>query len=524
MSDQVQIEGLSEALQGKLIIAEGAVVYSNEIPADDHELRGVISYAKRKGVEQEKSLPPEKFAKFYNKYSKAVSDSEVQEMAKNLIEEAHLSGASDLHIANHGSFSTVRARRHGMMEDEETLPANVGEQLINTIYNTMSQGTTGSSLDKNKRQDGRVRREFLPEEVHSVRVHTEPIQSLMATGDKGIFMALRLLYDITGVTGNLQERFNALGYTQNHISLFNYLSNRKGMLIFSGQTGSGKTTSLKHYMESQADENRDKAFMSIEDPPEYPMERVNQVHVEDGNYKGAIKGSLRSDPDVIMIGEIRDSLTALAALEAAQTGHSILASIHAGSALDIVPRFAGLLSEGGRKNPRDLFCDHSVCSGLVYQRLVPVLCPKCKLPITELIKRDPSEPFRQKILPKPVQNRLLKVTDMASKKEQIHVLGEGCEYCNGKGIHGQTVVAEVIATDHMMLQHLRNNDFASAHKHWVEEQKGESFMRHAISLIEDGKLDPFTVERRLGLPLTYDMAFSNYSINAEDLALLAGEE
>lgn len=524
-NESVHNDTLPEKLRGKVIVANGAVYYSNEIPADDHELRAVISYARRKGIEEINALPTTEFAKFYNENSKAVSESEVQEMGKNLIQRAHEAGASDIHIADHGSFSTVRTRNLGMMEDSGTLPAKVGEDLIRTIYNTMTQGAA-SSFSETERQDGRMKREFLPKEVHSVRVHTEPIQSLMASGDKGTFMALRLLYDITGVTGTLEERFAALGYTPEHISIFRYLSNRSGMTLFSGPTGSGKTTAYKHYLESGADTYRDKAYMSIESPPEYPMERVVQVHV-DGNdalgWKRAIKGAMRSDPDVIGVGEILDGETALAALDAAQTGHSILTSMHASSALDIITRLAGLLNESGKNNPRDLICDHSVCSGLVHQRLVPILCPECKIPLTEYRDMDKENSLRRAHMPEPVLKRLLKAVDIKNCMEAIHVRGEGCSHCNGKGFLNRTVVAEVIATDHVLLSHLRKHDFSKAHKHWIEEQGGKSFVQHAIQLIEEGKLDPFETEKKLGLPLNYDKVSSNYRLSASDISEISGQ-
>jgi type II secretory ATPase GspE/PulE/Tfp pilus assembly ATPase PilB-like protein len=131
--------------------------------------------------------------------------------------------------------------------------------------------------------------------------------------------------------------------------------------------------------------------------------------------------------------------------------------------------------------------------------------------------------MRRKNLPEPVLKRLLKAVDMKNRMESIYIRGEGCEYCNNKGFHKQTVVAEVIATDHALLTHLRNNDFSSAHKHWTEEQNGKSFVQHAIQLIEDGQLDPLETEKKLGLPLNYDKVFSNYRLTASDLEQISGQ-
>ncbi len=148
---------------------------------------------------------------------------------------------------------------------------------------------------------------------------------------------MRLLYDQTEASGRLRERLSKLGYSVQQINRFSFLTTRSGLTLLSGPTGHGKSTALKHIMECMASENPEKAYMSIEDPPEYPLENVYQSQVNSGydlstgergeRYRDAIAGAMRSDPDTLMVGEIRYPDAAVAALDAAQTGHGVWSTI-----------------------------------------------------------------------------------------------------------------------------------------------------------------------------------------------------
>ncbi|MCT4533761.1 ATPase, T2SS/T4P/T4SS family [Halodesulfovibrio sp.] len=520
---------MPENLKGQVIIIDGVVHISDALAKDNHELLSFLSFAARKGFAETKRHPIKDFAEFYNKSKKAVSESEVQKMAVKILEDAREAGASDVHIADYGAFSTVQFRRMGMLEERQQLPEGVGHKLLSSMYTTMTDGAD-SNFSKTERQDGTLKTEYLPTDVQSVRLHTEPLKADMAKDKQGTFMAMRLLYDVTEATGSLEERMRTLGYTEQHISIFKYLSTRSGCVIFSGPTGSGKTTALKHAMESMAEENRDMSYMSLEDPPEFSMHLVKQIHIisdytDEHNrakvFRAALGGMLRSDIDGLMIGEMRYPEVVMAVLRAAQTGHSIWTSVHASSALNIIMLLATMLTDHGIREPRNYLCDHSICSGLINQRLVSVLCDHCKRPFTEIIELPEDDPERLRILPSGVFNRMLEVID-EDKIENVHFKGNGCKHCDNLGVVRQTVVAEVIATDYVMLEYLRKNDFISAHKHWINEQNGKSFVRHAIDLISEGKIDPTAVEKKLGVPLNYDKVFGHYSFNASDLESLSG--
>lgn len=520
---------MPENLQGTVIIVDGVVHVSDALAKDDHELLSYLSFAARKGFTENKWHSIKEFAELYKKNKKAVSESEVQNMAVNILQDAREVGASDIHIADYGAFTTIQFRRMGMLEEREQLPEGVGHKLLSSMYTTMTEGAD-SNFSKTERQDATLKSEFLPADVQSVRLHTEPLQAEMAKDKQGTFMAMRLLYDVTEATGTLEERMRTLGYTEQHIEIFKYLSTRSGCVIFSGPTGSGKTTAMKHVMESIAAENRDKSYMSLEDPPEFTMNLVKQIRlVSDYTdeakravlFRAALGGMMRSDIDGLMIGEMRYPEVVMAVLRAAQTGHSIWTSTHASSALNIITLLSTMLTDYGIAQPRNYLCDHSICSGLINQRLVPVLCEHCKRPFTEIVKLPENDPERLRILPRGVFNRMLEVID-TEKLENVYFKGHGCKHCDDMGIVSQTVVAEVIATDYIMLEHLRKNDFIGAHKHWINEQNGKSYVGHALDLISEGKVDPTVVEKKLGVPLNYDKAFGHYSFNADDLNRMSG--
>ena len=193
--------------------------------------------------------------------------------------------------------------------------------------------------------------------------------------------------------------------------------------------------------------------MSIEDPPEYPLENVKQVLVASNydsgpnergeKYRDAIAGAMRSDPDTLMVGEIRFPDAAAAALDAAQTGHGVWTTIHSNSAWGIIQRLVAMLRAAHYPDPLEYLCDHTVLAGLVHQRLVPVLCEHCKIPLMKIVKEIPEDDeFRMRVLPKAVLNRIMQTVTPKLLKD-VHVRGKGCPKCRGRGISGQIGRAHV---------------------------------------------------------------------------------
>ena len=510
------IDKAPKELAGDIALIDG-ILYCSDARRGDPLFISFASLARRLGVTEHEFVPAQDFAAKYSGANPGALEgiSVTQGYAINLIKEAYRKNATDIHIAYYGSYGIIKFRSLGMLKDYAKLPGKPTQDLIGVMYNTLSTSTNTVTFTETARQDSRiVKRSYLPKEVHSIRIHSEPLECDQAEDGTGIFMALRLLHDRTEATGDLSDRLKVLGYGDRDLAKFEQLTERTGLTIISGPTGHGKSTLLKHLMDSQALKNPQKNYMSIEDPPEYPLFGVHQVKVStnvDANadpakrareYTNAIAGAMRSDPDVLMIGEIRYPEAAKAAIDSALTGHGTFATLHANNAVGIILRMEALLSEAGYANPLEYLCDHNVLAGLIYQRLVPVLCPHCKIPLTTLLNATGEDAkHKSDVLPKHTENRLTRV--MKHGLDSVHIRGRGCGQCDDLGIVSQAVASEIIVTDEVFLRHVRQGNSDKAYEYWLKNMEGRTYVQHAIDGISEGRLDPYLTELRLGVPLNF---------------------
>lgn len=524
---------LSDETRERVLLENGILLVSNELKGTA-ELLSFSGYIRRYGIQSIEWLSPEEFTKrkrFHASDAKEYQEADVQEYAKLLFQQAYEEGASDIHIINEGAYGLIRFRRLGLLKDHAEISAGFAERLIATIYSTMSTAQSDGNFTPSKRQDARIaKREWLPSGVHSIRVHTEPLQSEQSSSGVGTYMPLRLLYDRTNASGTLEERTESLGFDSIDAKKFRFLTQRTGLTIISGPTGHGKSTLLKHLMEGQTISNPEKGYLSLEDPVEYPMWRVQQVLVSTKTtndplqrgraYMDALAGAMRSDPDVIMIGEIRYPEAAAAAIDMALTGHSVWATIHANNAFGIIRRMVSLLNAANYAEPLEYLCDHNVIAGLVYQRLLPILCPHCKI-LFSALREDPEQ--RALLIKDDVKARLY--SSLSRKKgqsvEKVALWNpHGCEHCKQLGIVGQTVAAEVIVTDDNLLGHLRKGDYNAAEEYWLNTSGGRTYVQHAVEHINNGIVDPTLAEIRLGVPLNYSQLHQGFT---RDTNLQPGE-
>ena len=498
------IDDLPDEIGSRIAIIDGILHISDELKGNVNML-DFVAEQKRSGVVQHEWHKANEFNDLFNRetinFDKNTNKSELQKEVKTILTKAHEAKASDIHIKDLGTHCLVRFRIIGMLSNYITYPAEHGRSLIACIYSSMCQATSRSVYSPRERHEARiVDQTYLPKGVYSIRVHTEPTERANAPEGVGACMYLRLLYDATKASGDLNTRLSMLGFLPEQIDVFSFLTTRTGLVLISGPTGHGKSTVLKHCQEAMVDNRPQKSYMSVEDPPEYIIEGVDQVAVttNDENkgiaYTNAIAGAMRSDPDNLMIGEMRYAEAIQAGLQAAMTGHGVWATLHASNAFGIIPRMVTLLTETGYSNALEYICEPSVLAGLEYQRLIPILCPKCSQLFTE--KKD---------YDKSMQNKIMSIfTDI----DAIRVRGDdGCEHCNFRGVIGQKVAAEVIATDSTMLNFMRNGDFESAKDYWIKDKKGITHVQHALRLVKEGLADPIITEDRLGLPLDIEGVF-----------------
>lgn len=427
------------------------------------------------------------------------SDTEMQKAALDLFKKAVKDRTSDIHIR----VSTVNRcqilfRINGDLVMVEEHTTAYGEQLCSTIYQSIAD-VGDSTYDINTRQDARIAKPgSLPNELDGIRIATTPQVD-------GSLMVLRLLYDASGASDDV----TSLGYSDIQRSRIQILKKRPtGVTLIAGPTGSGKSTTLQRVFTSLIRETKGrKNVLTVEDPPEYPIPGAIQTPVKNAiteeersaAFQQAIKGAMRVDPDVIMIGEIRDAPSAKLAIQAAMTGHQVWSSIHANGAFNTIDRMIDLGVD------LNVMTDPNILSGMLCQRLLKTLC-KCKKPYTEVWAkyREEREGFDQD------HDRLSSVLDL----KDIYVRGDGCDECRGKGAivgtNGRTVVAEVVVTDQQMMQYVRNKDITAAIQHWKEAQRGMTMVEHALQKVRLGLVDPFDTEDVVG-PLDEGASMMTYS-------------
>lgn len=417
-------------------------------------------------------------------------DSVMMDRAKGLLAEARDMRASDIHIYIKRDYAQIRFRIDGEAVDIRKI-ANVVEakELARTIYEAMSDVHEPAYME-HRMQDARIgREENLPRGVHGVRVATAPTES-------GSIMVLRVLYpDVKGVAQIKAGDFRPLGYSANQVLLQRkMIRDAHGINVIAGVTGSGKSTLLKYGLETIAKAEPGFHLLTVEDPPEYPIEGANQIPVASGHqgddhyhggYKAAVRAALRLDPDVVMIGEIRDKDTLDAAIQLAQTGQKVWTTTHANDGLTVFTRFFNM------GVPREFILDAGVMKGLISQRLIPQLCKHCSLPYLG----------NEKYLETELVERITLLDRMAGSpglnKIRLPRRG-GCKACNHTGYQGRTVVSESIYVTQEILDLVLDQGVPIARRAFINDMHGLTLYAHAAQKMFDGVSDPESVEKICG--------------------------
>lgn len=421
----------------------------------------------------EKSLKAE-FGDIINKDSENVSGgSDSQDLEKiaqdlpivrivdTLLKHAILQSASDIHIEPGEKEVRVRYRIDGVLHDAMTLPKQVLEGLVARI-----KVLSNLKLDEHRLpQDGRFKIEKEGYKI-SFRVSMLPVFE----GEK---IVMRLLDESSkGLTLEKMGLFgNALEAVHRHIKRPN------GMVLVTGPTGSGKTTTLYTVMDIL--NTPEVNISTVEDPVEYRMPRVNQTQTNSKigmTFAAALRSLLRQDPDIIMVGEIRDGETMQIAIEAAMTGHLVLSTLHTNSAAGTLPRLLDMGAEA--------FLVASTVNVIIGQRLVRKLCNECKIAYTldEKEIETLSASFELDSILNVLKNaEELKGTVSAKStwKDVNFYKAKGCDKCNNEGYHGRLGIYEVLEMDQSIGKLITTN--ASADD--IEKKARENGMR---TMSEDG--------------------------------------
>jgi type IV pilus assembly protein PilB len=401
-------------------------------------------------IEVESSRITKALNQYYRKSDSAqesvyAADDYDQEYLRKLILEAKALGSSDIHVEIYKGSARIRMRIDGVLIDKYKIKREEYAQLVSSIK-VISQGM--HITEKRLPQDGRMRIEYENESL-DLRVSTIPTLE----GEKCV---LRLLASDAGHL-NLDD----LGFSEIELKRYREgTSKPNGIILISGPTGSGKTTTLYATLKEL---NKVKTnIMTVEDPIEYTLDGINQVQLNDRiglTFSAALKSFLRQDPDIIMLGEIRDKETAEMAIRAALTGHLVLSTVHTNSAWEIVSR----LTDMGIPP----FLLSSTLNLAIAQRLLRTLCSNCKK----------EEAFNTSLLP---THSDVKVNCKS------HYTPVGCDSCYYTGYKGRQAIYEIIPVDHELSEKIKSDNQLSGIEDLLNAKEIDMLKHNALKVFEAG--------------------------------------
>lgn len=360
---------------------------------------------------------------------------------ETLVKEAKDLRSSDIHIETYSEKCRIRFRVDGVLIDRHKL--NKAEYP--TLINKIKIAASCDIAEKRMPQDGRIRFKFNNSNL-DIRVSILPT----LYGEK---IVLRLL-------GSDASHINieSLGFNKDEIARYELAVKKpNGIILISGPTGSGKTTTL--YATLKVINKPTNNILTIEDPIEYTLDGVNQVQLKEDiglTYTEALRTFLRQDPDIIMLGEIRDAQTAQMAIRAALTGHLVLSTIHTNSAWGTISR---LVDMGIAP-----YLLASVLNLSVAQRLIRLLCPHCKK----------QEALNKKELP----------DNFKTINTDTHYLAKGCQQCYYTGYKGRKAIYEVINITNELSEQIKLN--ITSIDPYLKSNKIDKLSENAIKLFIAG--------------------------------------
>jgi MSHA biogenesis protein MshE len=372
-------------------------------------------------------------------------DNVVAKLLQSIFEDAVMAKASDIHIEPDDKQLRIRMRVDGVLQENIIQEANIAAALVLRLK--LMSGLDIS--EKRLPQDGRAQVTIKNHKI-DIRVSTMPVQS-------GESVVLRLLdqsqgilsLEQTGMPPSIMVRFRAL------------LKRPHGMILVTGPTGSGKTTTL--YGALNELNKAETKIITVEDPVEYRLPRINQVQVNakiNLTFSSVLRTTLRQDPDILMVGEMRDHETVEIGLRGALTGHLVLSTLHTNDAISSAIRLLDMGAPG--------YLVASSLKAIVAQRLVRKICDNCATDHT------PTEEHRIWL------SQLDKQLHASSFKQ-----GKGCQRCNFNGYRGRVGVFELLQLNEEMMLALKNEDTAGF---TVAAQNSHGFRTLAEAALDYAKI------------------------------------
>lgn len=353
-------------------------------------------------------------------------------------------GASDIHIEPGSTHSSIRFRVDGMLREVLRPRREFHASIISRVKVVAKMDIAEHRVP----QDGRVQVVVDKREI-DLRVSSLPT----VIGEKIVMRVLD--------RGNITFSLNELGMSEGvHTRVRELLRKPHGLMLVTGPTGSGKTTTLYSAIELIKSVHRN--IVTVEDPVEYQLELINQVQTNataDLTFARTLRSILRQDPDVIMVGEIRDAETAEVAIQAALTGHLVLSTLHTNDSASAITR---LIDMG--------IAPYKIAAalvGVVAQRLVRTVCPNCRM-----MYYPPAE--------------ILRMLKYEGNHDRQFVKGEGCHACYDTGFKGRLGVYEVLMSDQEVRSMIGNETNVEAIREWHKQTGGSTLLSESLRLAEAG--------------------------------------
>lgn len=424
------------------------------------------------------------------------NESDLERRFTEILVQAVRAHASDIHLEIYADRAEIKFRIHGLIYKIGELDSRTINRLVNYVYNVAAaEGSKDTQYNAEEMQDALLDTYL---EIDGMRRHYKLRLQTAPCYPNAVTIVMRLL----PVDAQLKITLNELGYSAYQIKLLERAQAKPvGVTIVAGTTGSGKSTTLATMLTEVFRRTKgSKKILTTEDPPEYAIPGANQINLsikrielveEENIFVKAIKVAMRCDPDIIMVGEVRDERSATLLSSAVLSGHQVFTTVHASSAVAIYNRLLNL----GFEN--HVLSSPAFLALLIYQTLVPVSCKKCALSYDVFVKQSASDPDVQAVLAR-LHVLMKKSAYKNNKLETVRfVNSEGCTECR-KGISGRTVLAEMLDPNSEVLAAFRSFDFESAEKIW-RSQGGKTVLEHGIDKIFQGLVDPRFVEDSCGL-------------------------
>jgi len=364
------------------------------------------------------------------------NDVDVVQLVNRMILRAHHEGASDIHIEPRTNRIRVRYRVDGVLVERPPISVGLGSSVVSRLKVMSQLDIAQKRLPQDGAFEVRIGKVIVP-----IRLSSFPTEY----GEKVVLRLLSTAKDVPDI--------ESLGLNPAHEKSFRRMVNhREGMILVCGPTGAGKTTTIYALLKELESSQRN--IMTLEDPIEYRFDSIiqGQVYSKIGfDFATGLRSILRQDPDVILVGEMRDKETAEIALKASLTGHLVFSTLHTNGAVDT---FVCLLDMGLER-----FVVASALRAIVSQRLVRKLCPACaeKVPMNAAARQFFSIPDTEK---------------------RFLYRAKGCAQCNGTGFSGRTAIMEILEIDDELSDVMKSAGLNRRELKQLVQQRGLKSLRH----------------------------------------------